>query len=155
MEKLESFKEIDPNKFEIKFISNQQKYISVKYLRENISTNDFEDLREINDHIVYFDIYNGQIGIEMIKNLLNFKNLVKLSLKDNLITDEGIKLISSLENIEVLNLIGTNVTEKSFDNFKTFKNLKRIYLWKSGVKNDQIKSFNQNQNKVTLIGSVN
>ena len=155
LEKLESFKEIDPNKFEIKFISNQQKYISVKYLRENISTNDFEDLREINDHIVYFDIYNGQIGIEMIKNLLNFKNLVKLSLKDNLITDEGIKLISSLENIEVLNLIGTNVTEKSFDNFKTFKNLKRIYLWKSGVKNDQIKSFNQNQNKVTLIGSVN
>ena len=101
------------------------------------------------------DNYNGQIGIEMIKNLLNFKNLVKLSLKDNLITDEGIKLISSLENIEVLNLIGTNVTEKSFDNFKTFKNLKRIYLWKSGVKNDQIKSFNQNQNKVTLIGSVN
>ena len=155
LEKLESFKEIDPNKFEIKFISNQQKYISVKYLRENISTNDFEDLREINDHIVYFDIYNGQIGIEMIKNLLDFKNLVKLSLKDNLITDEGIKLISSLENIEVLNLIGTNVTEKSFDNFKTFKNLKRIYLWKSGVKNDQIKSFNQNQNKVTLIGSVN
>ena len=31
---------------------------------------------------------------------MNFKNLVKLSLKDNLITDEGIKLISSLENIE-------------------------------------------------------
>ena len=155
LQKLEDFKEKDLSNFEIKFISNQQKYISVKYLKENISDSDFEDLKEISDHIVYFDIYNGQIDDSMMKNLLNFKNLVKLNLKDNLITDNGIKLISGLENLEVLNLIGTSVTEKSFDAFEAFKNLKRIYLWKSGIKNDEIKSFNQNQNRITLIGSIN
>ena len=155
LQKLEDFKETDLSNFEIKFISNQQKYISVKYLKENISDSDFEDLKEISDHIVYFDIYNGQIDDSMIKNLLNFKNLVKLNLKDNSITDDDVKLISGLENLEVLNLIGTSITEKSFNAFEAFKNLKRIYLWKSGIKNDEIKSFNQNQNRITLIGSIN
>ena len=155
LQKLQDFKEIDLSNFEIKFISNQQKYISVKYLKESISDSDFEDLKEISDHIVYFDIYNGRIDDSMIKNLLNFKNLVKVNLKDNSITDDGIKLISGLENLEVLNLIGTSVTKKSFDAFEAFKNLKRIYLWKSGINNDEIKSFNQNQNRITLIGSVN
>ena len=83
LQKLEDFKETDLSNFEIKFISNQQKYISVKDLKENISDSDFEDLKEISDHIVYFDIYNGQIDDSMIKNLLKFKNLVKLNLKDN------------------------------------------------------------------------
>tara|TARA_B100000886_G_scaffold237031_1_gene166034 strand:- start:2649 stop:3299 length:651 start_codon:yes stop_codon:yes gene_type:complete len=155
LQKLQDFEEIDLSNFEIKFISNQQKYISVKYLKESISDSDFEDLKEISDHIVYFDIYNGRIDDSMIKNLLNFKNLVKVNLKDNSITDDGIKLISGLENLEVLNLIGTSVTKKSFDAFEAFKNLKRIYLWKSGINNDEIKSFNQNQNRITLIGSVN
>lgn len=155
LKKLEDFKEIGLSNFEIKFISNQQKYISVKYLKENISDSDFENLKEISDHIVYFDIYNGQIDDSMIKNLLNFKNLVKLNLKYNSITDDGIKLISGLENLEVLNLIGTSVTKNSLDSFEAFKNLKRIYLWESGIKNDEIKSFNQNQKRITLIGSVN
>ena len=153
LQKLKGFKEIDPKKFEIKFISSQKKYITVKCLNEK-SEIDFKDLEEISNHIVYFDVYEGQLDDSSIKNILSFKNLVKLDLKHNTITDKGLKLISVLENLEVINLIGTNVTEKSLDIFEEFKSLKRVYLWKSGIKNDQIDSFNQKQNKITLVGSV-
>ena len=154
LQKLKGFKEIDPNKFEIKFISSQKKYVTVKCLNKNISEIDFKDLEEISNHIVYFDVYEGQLDDSSIKNILSFKNLVKLDLKHNAITDKGLKLISVLENLEVINLIGTNITEKSLDIFEEFKSLKRVYLWESGIKNDQIDSFNQKQNKITLVGSL-
>lgn len=154
LQKLKGFKEIDPNKFEIKFISSQKKYVTVKCLNKNISEIDFKDLEEISNHIVYFDVYEGHLDDSSIKNILSFKNLVKLDLKHNAITDKGLKQISVLENLEVINLIGTNITEKSLDIFEEFKSLKRVYLWESGIKNDQIDSFNQKQNKITLVGSL-
>ena len=152
---LKEFEQFNLDNFEIKFISKERKYVSVKYLKTNISINDFKDLEKIGDHIVYFSLSKDQLDNSMIKKLLNFKNLVRLDLENNSINDDGIKVLSVLENLEVLNLIGTNVTENSFDDFEKFKNLKRIYLWKTAIKKNLIKLFNQKQDKVKLIGSIN
>ena len=152
---LKEFEQLNLDNFEIKFISKERKYVSVKYLKTNISINDFKDLEKIGDHIVYFSLSKDQLDNSMIKKLLNFKNLVRLDLENNSINDDGIKVLSVLENLEVLNLIGTNVTENSFDDFEKFKNLKRIYLWKTAIKKNLIKLFNQKQDKVKLIGSIN
>ena len=75
-------------------------------------------------------------------------------MKNNPFDDEDLSKLLSLENLEVINLIGTSITEKSIETFNEFKNLKRVYLWKTKISQSDIESFNQQQNKVELVGAV-
>jgi hypothetical protein len=59
--------------------------------------------------------------------------LVKLDLSGNAITDTGIKHLSKLENLESLNLYGTNVSKGVLELVPKLSRLKKIYLWQTQV----------------------
>ena len=143
---------IDKSVFQIKFISDDKKFLSVKYLQRNVSVSDIEKLEKVSKYIAYFTAKSSNISNELIKRISNFENLVKLEIQENNIDDESIKILQSLKNLEILNIHNTKITSKSIEILKTFKNLKRAYVWGTSISRSEIDQFNRKEEKLKLIG---
>ena len=143
---------IDNSVFQIKYISDDRKFLSVKYLQKNVSVSDIEKLQKISKYIAYFTAKSSNISNELIKGISNFENLVKLEIQDNNIDDGSIKILQSLKNLEILNIHNTKITSKSIEILKTFKNLKRAYVWGTSISRSEIDQFNRKEEKLKLIG---
>jgi uncharacterized membrane protein len=143
---------IDKSVFQIKFISNDKKFISVKSLKKNISISDIEKLEKISRNITYFTAKSSNLSNESIKSISSFKNLVKLEIQDNNIDDESIKILQSLKNLEILNIHNTKITSQSIGVLKNFKNLKRAYVWGTSITKREVDEFNRKEEKLKLIG---
>ena len=143
---------IDKSVFQIKFISNDKKFISVKSLKKNISISDIEKLEKISRNITYFTAKSSNLSNESIKSISSFKNLVKLEIQDNNIDDESIKILQSLKNLEILNIHNTKITRQSIGVLKNFKNLKRAYVWGTSITKREVDEFNSKEGKLKIIG---
>ncbi len=143
---------IDKRVFQIKFISDDKKFLSVKYLQKNVSVSDIEKLEKISKYIAYFTAKSSNISNELIEGISNFENLVRLEIQDNNIDDESIKILQSLKNLEILNIHNTKITNKSIEILKKFKNLKRAYVWGTSISRSEIDEFNRKEEKLKLIG---
>ena len=143
---------IDNNLFQIKYISDDKKFLSVKYLKKNVNISDIEKLEKVRRNIAYFTAKSSNLSNELIKGISSFENLVKLEIQDNNIDDESIKILQSLDNLEILNIHNTRITSKSIEVLKKFKNLKRAYVWGTSISRSEVEEFNSKEEKLKLIG---
>jgi len=145
---------IDKSIFQVKFISSNRKFLSVKYLKNNLSEVEFNQLEIIKDHIAYLFIKESNLSDKSLLNFLNLKNLVSLDIQKNSISDEGIKTLQKLENLEILNLYGTKISKNSLEIIESFKNLKRVYVWDTKISKKDLESFNRDNSSIELIGGI-
>ena len=143
---------IDNTTFQIKYISDDKKFLSVKYLKKNASINDIEKLQKISNNITYLTAKSSNLSNDIIKSISNFKNIVKLEIQDNNIDDESIEILQSLNNLEILNIHNTKITNRAIESLKNFKNLKRAYVWGTSISKNEVDDFNKNDSKLKLIG---
>ena len=83
-------------------------------------------------HIVWLDLKHASLKDGDMVLINEFKNLHKLNLSYNQVTDEGLKSFAALDYLQSINLTGTMITEKSLASMK-FKELKSVYAWRSGL----------------------
>jgi len=154
LEKLDEslIQNIDNTTFQIKYISDDKKFLAVKYLKKNVSISDIEKLKKISSNIIYFKAESSNLSNDMIKSISNFENLVKLEIQDNNIDDESIEILQSLNNLEILNIHNTKITSEVIEVLKNFKNLKRAYVWGTSISKNEVDEFNRKDSKLKLIG---
>jgi len=145
---------IDKSVFQVKFISSNKKFVSVKYLKNNLSEVEFDQLEAIKNHIAYLFIKDSNLSDKSLLNFLNLKNLVSLDIQKNSISDEGVKTLQKLENLEVLNLYGTKISKNSLEIIESFKNLKRVYVWDTKISKKDLESFNRDNSSIELVGGI-
>jgi len=145
---------IDKSVFQVKFISSNKKFVSVKYLKNNFSEVEFDQLEAIKNHIAYLFIKDSNLSDKSLLNFLNLKNLVSLDIQKNSISDEGVKTLQKLENLEVLNLYGTKISKNSLEIIESFKNLKRVYVWDTKISKKDLESFNRDNSSIELVGGI-
>ena len=143
---------IDNSVFQIKYVSDDKRFLSVKYLKKNVSISDIEKLQKISSNITYFTAKSSNLSNDMIKSISNFENLVKLEIQDNNIDDESIEILQALNNLEILNIHNTKITSQSIELLKNFKNLKRAYIWGTRISKNEVDDFNRKDSKLKLIG---
>ena len=145
---------IDKSIFQIKYISGNKKFVSVKYLKDNLSEDEFNQLKEIKDHIAYLFIKDSNLSDKSLLNFINLKNLINLDIQKNSISDEGVKILQKLENLEVLNLYGTKISKNSLETIESFKNLKRVYVWDTKISKNDLENFNRQNTSIELVGGI-
>ena len=145
---------IDKSVFQVRFISSNKKFVSVKYLKNNLSEVEFDQLEAIKNHIAYLFIKDSNLSDKSLLNFLNLKNLVSLDIQKNSISDEGVKTLQKLENLEVLNLYGTKISKNSLEIIESFKNLKRVYVWDTKISKKDLESFNRDNSSIELVGGI-
>ena len=97
---------------------------------------------------------NCKLTNDNLQKISDLYNLVNLDINNNSnISDDGIKFLKNLENLEKINLYGTNVSNLIFENLVEFKKLKKIYLWKTNVTKNEVDKFNlENSDKQIFLG---
>ncbi|QVY66027.1 c-type cytochrome domain-containing protein [Polaribacter sp. Q13] len=95
----------------------------------------------IKDHILWLSIQDNNLSDANIKDINQFKNLLKLKLNSNPITDIGISELNALSKLTSINLYNTQVTEVSLGSLSKLKNLQKIYAWETKITAENSKPF--------------
>tara|TARA_A100001015_G_scaffold71405_2_gene79107 strand:- start:1975 stop:3327 length:1353 start_codon:yes stop_codon:yes gene_type:complete len=137
----EKLKLLNEEKFQWRFLTNENSLLDLKFTAKKISVNDLKSLDQIGEHIAWLNLSDCQLTDDMLSHFSKFTNLTRLRIQKNRLTDKGIKFLNDLENINELNLYGTRITDASLEVFSQMKGLKKIFLWNTRVSANGIKSF--------------
>ncbi|PZX53819.1 Fn3 domain-containing protein [Algoriphagus ratkowskyi] len=97
------------------------------------------DLKNVKNQIVRFSLNKMPLTGVDFKFLKDFKHLEELQLNFTDLDSEQIKVVSELNTLEVLAISGNAIDQASLQNIAKMKSLKKLYLWQTGLSNqDQI-----------------
>ena len=103
-------------------------------------------LEPVAERIVWLDLARSQITDEGMKTVRLMRELERLHLENTAVTDGGIAELATLGKLEYLNLYGTKVGNGIFDTFSKIPSLKKVYLWQTGVDPGEAKAFERSVN---------
>lgn len=122
-------------------------------LRVNVinAAKDFGDdqlklLEPVAERIVWLDLARSQVTDEGMKTVRLMRDLERLHLENTEVGDKGIAELASLAKLEYLNLYGTKVGNGIFETFAKLPNLRKVYVWQTAVDPAQAKSFERSVN---------
>jgi hypothetical protein len=122
-------------------------------LRVNVinAAKDFGDdqlklLEPVAERVVWLDLARSQISDEGMKTVRLMRDLERLHLENTAVTDKGIAELASLAKLEYINLYGTKVGNGIFETFAKLPALKKAYLWQTAVDPAEAKAFERSVN---------
>jgi uncharacterized membrane protein len=122
-------------------------------LRVNVinAAKDFGDdqlklLEPVAERIVWLDLARSQVTDDGMKTVRLMRDLERLHLENTAITDKGIAELASLAKLEYINLYGTKVGNGIFETFAKLPALKKAYLWQTAVDPAEAKAFERSVN---------
>ncbi|GAA4238335.1 ribonuclease inhibitor [Postechiella marina] len=108
----------------------------------NLLDSKFEKLLKIKDHIIWFYAEDNLVKDKHLKTINEFKNLQKLVINRNPITDMGVSALKNHPNINSLNIYKTNITEASLATFSNMPKLKKAYVWSTKINKEHANDAN-------------
>ncbi|PZX51022.1 putative membrane protein [Algoriphagus chordae] len=95
-------------------------------------------LEGIKDNIIWLNISN--LGLEDVQlgDLVAMKNLEKLRLEKNQLSDQSVSLLAKFPKLQVVNLYGNELTDACLPSFEQFKQLKTVYVWQTKITAKQL-----------------
>ena len=103
-------------------------------------------LEPVAERVVWLDLARSQITDEGMKSVRLMRDLERLHLENTAITDAGIAELAALGKLEYLNLYGTKVSDGIFETFAKIPSLKKVYLWQTAVDAGAAKAFERSVN---------
>jgi len=100
---------------------------------------DLEILQYVAQHLVILDLTNSQVTDEGLAVLQKFPNLQKLILEGSeKVTVSGIRNISTIKSLELLNLIRLKMDDSVVDVLSEMSGLQQVFLYQAGISSDAI-----------------
>jgi len=122
-------------------------------LRVNVinAAKDFGDeqlalLDPVAEQILWLDLARSQITDDGLKTVSHMRNLERLHLENTGITDAGIAKLAPLENLEYINIYGTEVGNAIFEVVKNMPRLHKLYAWQTKIDPAEARSFERSVN---------
>ena len=132
---------LENENFEFRFLSNKNAVLDLKFMGENITKENLKSLDKIKEHVVWLSIIDSNLSDDEMTYLSYLKNLTRLKIQKNFISNKGVVFLEGLDNLSELNLYGTWITDASFEVFSKMKGLKKLFLWKTRVTKKGVAKF--------------
>lgn len=117
----------------VNLVKKEGNLLEVKYNGKGNSKPDLSLLAPLSDQLVWLHLENCLLDDPALAALAGLKNLYKLNLNRNPISENGLGFLTGFDKLEYLNLYGTQVTEAALPLFAGLPSLKKLYLWESRV----------------------
>ena len=103
------------------------------------------------------DLYLGNIPVDDadLQTVGSFENLQVLNLNGTRISDDGLVYLQDLDELQKLYLTGTNVTADGVRNLLTANPIKKIYVWNTAVDTTAIHHLIEEFPETTIVGESN
>ena len=105
---------------------------------------------DISDHIVEMKLSFSALKDVDLSNLSKFKKIEKLWLDHTGISDNTLKLVKTLENLEYLNIVGTNSTANGLRGLMQMPKLKMIYANGTKITEEEIYALKESKGSAKL-----
>jgi hypothetical protein len=112
-------------------------------LRGNLDDAGFKKLEPVTSHLVTVDLSATKITDKAVAQLGSSNNLRLIRLAETGVTDAAIETLLKIPTLESINLYGTKVTDAGVSKLSTMSNLKRLYLWQTAVTPAAIKTLKE------------
>ncbi len=111
-------------------------------------------LSKIKEQLVWLKLGNTILSPDSWKLIGQCSNLTRLSVEHTNLTDVAISSLTSLKNLQYLNMVGTKVTAQGVEQLKNSQTLENIYLGQTAIKGNDFISL-QKQFPKTILDSGN
>jgi uncharacterized membrane protein len=129
---------LSANGYVIKTLSGESNLLDVSFLpNRNKEGIQVDELLPLKDQIVYLNLGNLNLRDQDLEIIGQFENMVRLNIHSNPITNEGLAF-SKLQNLEALNLYGTQIGDNGLEGLELLQKLRRIYLWNTLVTQEKV-----------------
>jgi hypothetical protein len=126
--------------FVIKYLSYKPALLDVTlpgYKLENV-TDKLKALLIIRDNIFWLNVSGTNVSDDDMEIISQFKNMERLRLDKNPITNNGIAKLQGLNSIKSLNIYGTGVTKDCLPTLRKMPGLKTAYTGETKIAQDDI-----------------
>ena len=106
------------------------------------------------DQIVWLKVGKTKVSDQGMKEISKLKNLNKLHIEHTQITDAGLAPLKGLSRLEYLNVVDTKVSDAGLKNILGSKSLKSVYVWESGVTEIAASELRKSYPNVKIIGGL-
>ncbi len=112
-------------------------------LRGNLDDAGFMKLEPVISKLVTVDLSATKITDKAVAQLEASQNLRLIRLAETGVTDASIDTLLKIPTLESINLYGTKVTDAGVSKLSALSNLKRLFLWQTAVTPDAIKTLKE------------
>lgn len=111
-------------------VASRSHYLSANFVSaETVTAEDLKLLGQLKDQLIWLKIGYKNLKDDDLKSLGELKNLRRLYLEGNPITDVGISFLTGLHQLQYLNLSGTRISSKGSEQLVALKKLEELYLY--------------------------
>lgn len=109
-------------------------YLAVNFIAvDSVKQSDLKLLQSVKKQLLWLKLGNKKIAPALITELEGLNAVTKIYLDHTGLTDEGIKTISGLSQLQYINIIGNPVTEKGIGQLKNLGRLTHLYIYRTSV----------------------
>jgi uncharacterized membrane protein len=126
--------------FVIKYLNYKPALLDVTipdYKKENV-TDKLKALLTVKDNILWLNVSGTNVSDDDMNIINQFKNIERLRLDKNPITNNGIAKLQGLNSIKSLNIYGTRVTKDCLPTLRKMPGLKTVYTGETKIAQDDI-----------------
>ena len=115
-------------------ISQSSNYLDIAFITDaNFHDADLAALLPLQKQLLKLKLSGQYVTDSGLAMIAQCKSLIQLQLDHTKITDKGMEHLKSLEQLRVLNLVGTDVTAAGVLQLKNLKKLQSIYLYQTRI----------------------
>jgi uncharacterized membrane protein/mono/diheme cytochrome c family protein len=109
-------------------------YLAVNFIAiDSVKQSDLKLLQSLKKQLLWLKLGNKKLSPALVIELKDLDALTKIYLDKTGLTDEGLKIIASLPQLQYINIIGNPVTEKGIEQLKGLKGLTHLYIYQTNV----------------------
>lgn len=142
------------NGFTVNSLGEDSFLLDVSYDGATISKEQLNSLKQIGDNIAFLKLSNCGLNDQMLAQLPELKNLIKIDLHSNPISDDAILQLHKYKHLEVINLYDTEVSNKGLKLLLDIDSLRRLYLWKTKITQQMVVESSNSANVLIDLGMV-
>ncbi len=125
-------------------IHPQSPALSVSFFgKENFNSESLKELSKIRDQVVEMNLSNMPLSDEDIKTISGLKNLEKLNLNFTGINGTNLNQLKNLEHLKSLSLTGNNLASSTKNILSEMVQLESLYLWNTGFSENEFSSLKE------------
>jgi len=126
--------DIKENDFNISLLASTNNFVDVSRVGHDdlVTSVQLKRLLQAKEQITWLDLGATSINDDDVQTIVQLKNLTKLKLQKTSISDESLRLIAdNLNQLSVLNIYGTKITDQGLDYLSNMASLKQLFIWQT------------------------
>jgi hypothetical protein len=105
--------------------------VDMNLVGEKVQDSQLSLIEPLDQQVAVLNLGRTKITDDGLKAVEGLKNLQKLHLENTKIGDAGLAHLKNLSSLEYLNLYGTQITDAGLTDLEGLKNLRALYLWQT------------------------